>query len=135
VEEWAEALRAQRAKRFEQREVNLLADAPGGGRPSDASLKKLDSNVKKNSGLVKKLRSNLFESQKASILSDIQKLNLTKYIPETVASLAAICELNKADIGTAVEAACLLHCRYVRPSTPSTTRRRVVSCIVPLGHL
>lgn len=110
VEEWAEALKAQRAKRLEQRAECSAAE--DGGRPSDAALRKLDSNVKKNSGLVKKLRSNLFQSQRASILSDIEKLNLTKYIPETVASLAAIAELNKADTVTAVEAACMLHCRY-----------------------
>eukprot|EP00035_Acanthoeca_spectabilis_P031389 m.13918 g.13918 ORF g.13918 m.13918 type:complete len:1211 (+) comp4727_c0_seq1:107-3739(+) len=119
VEEWAEALKAQRAKRLEQRaECSAVED---GGRPSDAALRKLDSNVKKNSGLVKKLRSNLFQSQRASILSDIEKLNLTKYIPETVASLAAIAELNKADTVTAVEAACMLHCRYKDFTAPLRT--------------
>lgn len=82
------------------------------GRPVDSFFRKLDSSVKKNTAFIKKLKGSVFESQRASLLNDVQKLNLTKYIPETVTSLGAIAELNKADITTAVAVASLLHQRY-----------------------
>ena len=50
--------------------------------------------------------------QRESLLNDIKKLNLTKYIPETVASLVAVSELKKADIATAVVVAGELHQRF-----------------------
>lgn len=50
-------------------------------------LKKLDSSVKRNTALVKKLRQ-VTEENKDAILDDIRKVNQTKYVSEAVASLA-----------------------------------------------
>lgn len=58
--------------------------------------------------------------QRDSLLNDIQKLNLTKYIPETVASLVAVSELKKADIATAVVVAGELHQRFASFTEPFT---------------
>ena len=58
--------------------------------------------------------------QRESLLNDIKKLNLTKYIPETVASLVAVSELKKADIATAVVVAGELHQRFASFIAPFT---------------
>eukprot|EP00039_Didymoeca_costata_P008053 m.107377 g.107377 ORF g.107377 m.107377 type:complete len:1229 (-) comp13926_c0_seq3:2125-5811(-) len=113
VESWRQEIETRQAQLEELREANLKV-----ARPSPADLKSLDSSVKKNTALVKKLRSSLFENQRTSILNDIKKLNLTKYIPEVAASLAAMAELKNADIQTAVAAASLLHQTYKEFHTP-----------------
>lgn len=102
-------LAARSVARAAQRSANHAADE---NRPSPEELKKGDSSVKKCSAFVKKLRSSLFENQRASLLSDLEKLNLTKYIPEVVSSLAAIAELPRADVVTGVAVASSVLQRY-----------------------
>lgn len=87
-------------------------------RPAESQLKNRDSSIKKNSAFVKKLRNNLFEANRAALLLEIKKLNLTKYIPEAVSSLAALSKLKKADIPTAVEVAVALHQTYEEFTVP-----------------
>eukprot|EP00050_Salpingoeca_kvevrii_P021480 m.111239 g.111239 ORF g.111239 m.111239 type:complete len:1221 (-) comp9365_c0_seq4:1045-4707(-) len=96
---------AQRASRT----ANLAANE---SRPDEAFFRKLDSSVKKNSALVKKLRTNINEAQQTALLNDIQKCNLTKYIPEVVASLASLPRTKRVDIATATAVASLVHQRY-----------------------
>lgn len=48
-------------------------------------------------------KSSLVEQQRDSLLNDVRKLNLTKYIAEAINAMAAISEVNKVDIGTAVD--------------------------------
>ena len=72
--------------------------------------KSLDSSVKRNSALIKKLRQ-LSEESKGSLLSDIQKTNQSKYVTEAVAAITDA-SLKSKDINAAVQICCALHQRY-----------------------
>lgn len=72
--------------------------------------KSLDSSVKRNSALIKKLRQ-LSEESKESLLSDIQKTNQSKYVTEAVAAITDA-SLKSKDINAAVQICCALHQRY-----------------------
>ena len=72
--------------------------------------KSLDSSVKRNSALIKKLRQ-LSEESKESLLSDIQKTNQSKYVSEAVAAITDA-SLKSKDISAAVQICCALHQRY-----------------------
>ena len=72
--------------------------------------KALDSSVKRNSALIKKLRQ-LSEESKESLLSDIQKTNQSKYVSEAVAAITDA-SLKSKDIHAAVQICCALHQRY-----------------------
>lgn len=72
---------------------------------------KLDSNIKKTTAFLRKLKS-ISDSTKTSLLKDIHTLNLTRYLSE-VASAIAEAKLSKAsDIRAAVEIASIVHQRY-----------------------
>ena len=74
----------------------------------ESELKKLDSGVKKNTTLVKKLRQ-VTEDIKTSLLEEIRRTNQTKYVDEAVAAfvesnfkakdLPAILQVSRADLG------------------------------------
>ena len=72
--------------------------------------KSLDSSVKRNSALIKKLRQ-LSDESKESLLSDIQKTNQSKYVSEAVAAITEA-SLKSKDINAAVQICCALHQRY-----------------------
>lgn len=75
------------------------------------SLSKLDSSIKKNSAFVKKLK-NLTDSTKASVLKDIDTLNLTKYLTEVVAALVVDLKLKASEIPMYLEICSKLHRMY-----------------------
>ena len=89
----------------------------------DSESKTLDSSVKRNSALIKKLRQ-LSEETKESLLLDILKTNQSKYVSEAV---AAITEANvkSKDINAAVQVCSALHQRYpdFRPELVSALSR------------
>lgn len=68
---------------------------------AESSLRSLDSSIKKNTALVKKLKQ-LTEDTKETVLKEVSELNLSKYISEVV---QAICEskLKVADVGAVVQ--------------------------------
>ena len=70
-------------------------------RPDLITLRTLDSSIKRNTAVIKKLRQ-LSEDQRELILEELKSLNLLKYVSEAV---AAICEakLKAADIPAAVQ--------------------------------
>ena len=76
----------------------------------DFDPKSLDSSVKRNSALIKKLRQ-LTEESKESLLSDIQKTNQSKYVSEAVSAITDA-NLKSKDINAAVQICCALHQRY-----------------------
>lgn len=78
--------------------------------PGGIDSKVLDSSVKRNSALIKKLRQ-LSEESKESLLSDIQKTNQSKYVSEAVAAITDA-NLKSKDINAAVQICCALHQRY-----------------------
>eukprot|EP01025_Chloroclados_australasicus_P032332 TRINITY_DN3277_c0_g2_i3.p1 TRINITY_DN3277_c0_g2~~TRINITY_DN3277_c0_g2_i3.p1 ORF type:complete len:917 (-),score=106.76 TRINITY_DN3277_c0_g2_i3:53-2803(-) len=83
------------------REANLNSKPLG-----DVDLKKLDSSIKKNTAFVKKLKI-LTEESKKSILDDIMKLNLSKYVSEVVNSLVDSVQRMK-DVPAIVEVCCIM---------------------------
>lgn len=79
-------------------------------RPNEAYFSKLDSNLKKNTTFVKKLK-NFSASQVDSLTKDISGLNLTKYVSEVAAALVDA-KLKMTDIGPAVKLCSTLHQIY-----------------------
>lgn len=79
-------------------------------RPDESFFFKLDSNLKKNTAFVKKLRV-LTESQKDSLIKDLNSLNLTKYVGEAACAIVEA-KLKMTDIMCALIICSLLHQRY-----------------------
>ncbi|KAL9650529.1 hypothetical protein ABK040_004748 [Willaertia magna] len=98
-------------KKQELKIKNLLALQ--GKRPDASFYKNLDSSIKKNSALVKRIRSfsEYPNDQRISILQDIQKVNLTRYISEIVQTFSQI-PLKMDDVDFVVELASNLHQLY-----------------------
>lgn len=76
----------------------------------DAEAKQLDSSVKRNSALIKRLRQ-LTDDAKESLLTDIQKTNQSKYVSEAAAAITEA-PLKSKDINAAVHICSALHQRY-----------------------
>lgn len=79
-------------------------------RPNEAFFSKLDSNLKKNTTFVKKIK-NFSASQVDSLMKDISTLNLTKYVSEVAAAIVDA-KLKMTDIGSAVKLCSTLHQIY-----------------------
>ncbi|XP_043660894.1 regulator of nonsense transcripts 2 [Drosophila teissieri] len=78
--------------------------------PGEEYFAKLDSNLKKNTAFVKKLK--LFTStQLDGLLRELSALNLSKYISEICAALAEA-KLKMTDVPAVVTLASRLHCTY-----------------------
>ena len=75
-----------------ERQSNISIES----RPEDTELRRLDSSLKKNTAFVRKVKG-FTESQKTSILKDINGLNLTKYIGE-VAGAVTEAKLKMSDV-------------------------------------
>lgn len=87
------------------RETNLKPVRPG-----EEEMKRLDSSVKRNTALIKKLRQ-VTEDNYKGILEDIRKVNQSKYVSEAVAAIAEA-PLRASDIPAAVQVCSALHQRY-----------------------
>lgn len=78
--------------------------------PGDEYFARLDSNLKKNTAFVKKLK--LFTAtQLETLLRELSALNLSKYISEICAALAEA-KLKMTDVPAVVTLASKLHCTY-----------------------
>ncbi|CAL1527027.1 unnamed protein product [Lymnaea stagnalis] len=95
------------AAKTEARSVNLTAPE---NRPDESFFTKLDSNLKKNTAFIRKLR-NLTDSQKDALSKEFLGLNLTKYIEE-VAGAIIDAKLKMSDVPCAIHICSLLHKRY-----------------------
>ncbi|KAF9403150.1 hypothetical protein BGX21_006677 [Mortierella sp. AD011] len=99
------------AARHELRLANLRAWQE---KPDPSALKNLDSNIKKNTGFIKKCKTGLTADVSAQLLNDIKKLSLEKYISEIVAAILEgllRCKLS-VDVAAAVEVISALHQRF-----------------------
>ncbi len=76
----------------------------------DFNLKALDSSIKKNEALIKKLRM-ISAENKDSIIKGIQETNMTRFVSESVDAVAEA-KLKNSDIPAAVQIISLLHLRY-----------------------
>lgn len=79
-------------------------------RPNEAYFSKLDSNLKKNTTFVKKIK-NFSSTQLDSYLKDMSGLNLTKYISEIAAAIVDA-KLKMTDVAAALKMCSILHQTY-----------------------
>ncbi|CAN6443435.1 unnamed protein product [Victoria cruziana] len=93
------------------RQSNLNPD-----RPDSSFLRTLDSSIKRNTTVIKKLKQ-INEEQRESLIDELKAVNLSKFVSEAV---TAICDakLKASDIQAAVQICSLLHQRY-RDFSPS----------------
>uniref|UniRef100_A0A1J3JRJ2 Regulator of nonsense transcripts UPF2 n=1 Tax=Noccaea caerulescens TaxID=107243 RepID=A0A1J3JRJ2_NOCCA len=87
-------------------------------RPDIAYLRTLDSSIKRNTAVIKKLKQ-INEEQREGLMDDLRGVNLSKFVSEAV---TAICEakLKSSDIQAAVQICSLLHQRYKEFSSSLT---------------
>ena len=100
-----EATRQLREERL-LRERNVSVDRAS----LEQTLSKLDSSMKKNAGLVRKLKQ-LHEGNVTQLLNEMDKVNQTKYVSEAVSSLLEA-PLKTKDMEASVQVCCALHQRY-----------------------
>lgn len=98
VKKLAEAKRALR-------QSNLTPERPDAG-----FLRTLDSSIKRNTAVIKKLKQ-INEEQREGLLEELKAVNLSKFVSEAV---SAICDakLKSSDINAAVQVCSTLHQRY-----------------------
>ncbi|CAL8124801.1 unnamed protein product [Prunus armeniaca] len=79
-------------------------------RPDTGFLRTLDSSIKRNTAVIKKLKQ-INEEQREGLMDDLRGVNLSKFVSEAV---TAICDakLRSSDIQAAVQICSLLHQRY-----------------------
>ncbi|KAL6494999.1 Regulator of nonsense transcripts upf2 [Orobanche gracilis] len=79
-------------------------------RPDPAFLRTLDSSIKRNTAVIKKLKQ-INEEQREGLMDELRNVNLSKFATEAV---TAICDakLKAADIQPAVQVCSVLHQRY-----------------------
>ncbi|XP_071734548.1 regulator of nonsense transcripts UPF2 [Rutidosis leptorrhynchoides] len=79
-------------------------------RPESGALRTLDSSIKRNTAVIKKLKQ-INEEQREGLMDELRNVNLSKFVSEAV---AAICDakLKSSDVQAAVQVCSLLHQRY-----------------------
>ncbi|GFZ14825.1 regulator of nonsense transcripts UPF2 [Actinidia rufa] len=88
-------------------------------RPDSSFLRTLDSSIKRNTAVIKKLKQ-INEEQRESLIDELRGVNLSKFVSEAV---TAICDakLRSSDIQAAVQICSFLHQRY-KDFSPSLTQ-------------
>ncbi|XP_011046308.1 PREDICTED: regulator of nonsense transcripts UPF2-like [Populus euphratica] len=79
-------------------------------RPDSGFLRTLDSSIKRNTAVIKKLRQ-INEEQKEGLMEELRNVNLSKFVSEAVTSICDA-KLRTSDIQAAVQICSLLHQRY-----------------------
>lgn len=90
--------------------LRLLNQRAAASRPDERDIANLDSNLKKNSGFVRKLR-NFTVAQLEGLVRDMSTLNLSKYLSEAAAAIVEA-KLKVTDVGAAVVLCSLFHQTY-----------------------
>ncbi|KAF2581919.1 hypothetical protein F2Q68_00001684 [Brassica cretica] len=104
-------------------------------RPDSAYLRTLDSSIKRNTAVIKKLKQ-INEEQREGLMDDLRSVNLSKFVSEAV---TAICEakLKSSDIQAAVQVG--LAVSYLLPCFFFPVRGRFsyanhVSLVINMSH-
>ncbi|KAJ6317551.1 hypothetical protein OIU76_013149 [Salix suchowensis] len=79
-------------------------------RPDSGFLRTLDSSIKRNTAVIKKLKQ-INEEQREGLMEDLRNVNLSKFVSEAVTSICDA-KLRTSDIQVAVQICSLLHQRY-----------------------
>ncbi|CAG8551824.1 10052_t:CDS:10, partial [Dentiscutata erythropus] len=121
----------KRERRQELRNANLAAWRQG--KPDSSAFKNLDSNIKKNTGFIKKCKAQLSAEYQQQLLKDIKTLTLEKYISEVVVAVIEGVQKCKAsaDAWAAVEVISALHQRFPDTFTPFLTHTLARSLAPP----
>uniref|UniRef100_A0ACD5UDH1 Uncharacterized protein n=1 Tax=Avena sativa TaxID=4498 RepID=A0ACD5UDH1_AVESA len=79
-------------------------------RPDASHLKTLDSSIKRNTAVIKKLKT-ISDEQKDGLMEELKSVNLSKFVSEAVSHICEV-RLRSADMQAAVQICSLLHQRY-----------------------
>ncbi|KAL2555376.1 Regulator of nonsense transcripts UPF2 [Forsythia ovata] len=79
-------------------------------RPDSGFLRTLDSSIRRNTAVIKKLKQ-INEEQREGLMDELRGVNLSKFVSEAVTSICDA-KLKAADIQAAVQICSLLHQRY-----------------------
>ncbi|EPS67341.1 hypothetical protein M569_07434, partial [Genlisea aurea] len=79
-------------------------------RPDSGFLRTLDSSIRRNTAVIKKLKQ-INEEQRESLMDELRSVNLSKFVSEAVTSICDA-KLKAADIQSAVQICSMLHQRY-----------------------
>ncbi|PNT69107.1 hypothetical protein BRADI_3g49427v3 [Brachypodium distachyon] len=105
-----EGARIEEYKRLMDQKTTLRRSNQNPERPDANYLRTLDSSIKRNTTVIKKLKT-INDEQKDGLMDELKSVNLSKFVSEAV---SYICEakLRSADIQAAVQVCSLLHRRY-----------------------
>ncbi|KAL1191567.1 Regulator of nonsense transcripts UPF2 [Cardamine amara subsp. amara] len=111
--------RLEEIKKSVEAKMTLRQNNLNPERPDTTYLRTLDSSIKRNTAVIKKLKQ-INEEQREGLMDDLRGVNLSKFVSEAV---TAICEakLKSSDIQAAVQICSLLHQRY-KEFSPSLTQ-------------
>lgn len=111
MEEEKDSHSAEKEKQLLDEKKVLYRENQAANQKRTISLKNLDSNIKRNTSFIKKLKEKLGEEQKEALCQELQLLNLSRYVSEVVNAIAEA-KLKPSDTGAAVKICSLLHQRY-----------------------
>ncbi|CAI0442891.1 unnamed protein product [Linum tenue] len=102
--------RSEEMKKSMEAKIALRRSNLNPERPDSGFLRTLDSSIKRNTTVIKKLKQ-INEEQREGLMEDLRNVNLSKFVSEAV---TAICDakLRSSDIQAAVQICSLLHQRY-----------------------
>ncbi|KAG2652512.1 regulator of nonsense transcripts UPF2-like [Panicum virgatum] len=105
-----EEARLEEHKKIIDQKTSLRQSNLNPERPDANYLRTLDSSIKRNTTVIKKLKT-INDEQKDGLMDELKSVNLSKFVSEAV---SYICEakLRSADIQAAVQVCSLLHQRY-----------------------
>ncbi|XP_077212935.1 regulator of nonsense transcripts UPF2 [Tasmannia lanceolata] len=105
------AARLEEFKRSMDAKIALRSSNLNPERPDSAFLRTLDSSIRRNTAVIKKLKQ-INEEQREVMIEELKSVNLSKFVSEAV---TAICDakLRTSDIQAAVQVCSLLHQRYM----------------------
>ncbi|KAG2660031.1 regulator of nonsense transcripts UPF2-like [Panicum virgatum] len=105
-----EEARLEEHKKIIDQKTSLRQSNLNPERPDANYLRTLDSSIKRNTTVIKKLKT-INDEQKDGLMDELKSVNLSKFVSEAV---SYICEakLRSADIQAAVQVCSMLHQRY-----------------------
>lgn len=120
-------VRAEESKKSVEAMMSLRQSNLKPERPDPAFLRTLDSSIKRNTAVIKKLKQ-ISEDQREGLIDELRGVNLSKFVTEAV---AAICDakLKTSDIQAAVQICSLLHQRY--PDFSSSLSQGLSKVFIP----
>jgi len=108
VEDWRAASDAKKAQRVR----NGSEEASSSRAAFERNKKKYKSDLKRTTAFVKKVKAGMSDDQRASLLNDVETLNLTLYVSELVAAVAETRKTKDKDVAVAATVCSVLHQRH-----------------------